>query len=469
MICAMSCATPRSFIGLLLTLALLGCIDRSASGEADAIAPEPPEPPCRVDGECDDDNPCTDDRCEPTFGCVFQPHLRACDDGDRCTEGESCSAGRCVGGAPRACDDGDGCTADRCDPEAGCVHEALPAGTWASTVVDDVGDVGAFSSLHVAADGTLHVAYRDERIRGLRHGRRAPGWPWTTAPVGDMPAGFYAAAALDPEGRVHIVSLDRDERLMHAVGEPDWRISWHAPVDEHPVAIDVDPSGRAHIAFYDAHERVRLATWSEGAEGIALEADGLGPGERWGIDLIVDPVGRDLYVISHRHDIEPHGAVEVASRSLDGGQWRSEIVAASTQSSWRADAFAGAVDPDGRLHLTLLLNGTLRYAVKEASGVWRNEAPLGELALAEVTLALDAAGRPLIAYTVRRGSSLDVLVGDGAGGWIDEQVDARPGPNVANGAWFDDPSPAFDPLDETWHMTYRDTTRRDLRHARRCR
>ncbi|HZN02987.1 MAG TPA: hypothetical protein VFD06_05320 [Candidatus Polarisedimenticolia bacterium] len=91
---------------------------------------------------CDDDNPCTDDPCDPTFGCLHTPrncldtnpctfdicdasdgcrHLPApagdqCDDGIACTIQDSCVANSgggmvCAGTVP-GCDDGNPCTTD---------------------------------------------------------------------------------------------------------------------------------------------------------------------------------------------------------------------------------------------------------------------------------------------------------------------------------------------------------------------
>jgi len=46
---------------------------------------------------CDDDNPCTDDSCDPIDGCVNAPNSAACDDGNACTSGDICQGGICAG------------------------------------------------------------------------------------------------------------------------------------------------------------------------------------------------------------------------------------------------------------------------------------------------------------------------------------------------------------------------------------
>lgn len=66
---------------------------------------------------CDDKNACTDDSCAPDKGCVYKPNAFACDDGDVCTVGDTCAASACQGGKANACDDGNPCTKGACDKD----------------------------------------------------------------------------------------------------------------------------------------------------------------------------------------------------------------------------------------------------------------------------------------------------------------------------------------------------------------
>ncbi len=73
--------------------------------------------------DCDDDNPCTGDSCEPKSGCVNDPLTGTpCTDGSLCTVDDACQQGACIPGAPLDCDDGNKCTTDSCDPDTGCSH-----------------------------------------------------------------------------------------------------------------------------------------------------------------------------------------------------------------------------------------------------------------------------------------------------------------------------------------------------------
>ena len=68
---------------------------------------------------CDDSNGCTDDSCSSAVGCVYQPNVLGCDDGDACTSADVCASGSC-GGNPLDCDDGNPCTSDFCHTQDGC-------------------------------------------------------------------------------------------------------------------------------------------------------------------------------------------------------------------------------------------------------------------------------------------------------------------------------------------------------------
>jgi hypothetical protein len=77
--------------------------------------------------DCNDGNPCTDDSCNPNKGCVQLNNSKACSDNDASTQGDVCKDGTCVPGALIDCDDGNPCTDDKLDKLKGCVHPPNPA------------------------------------------------------------------------------------------------------------------------------------------------------------------------------------------------------------------------------------------------------------------------------------------------------------------------------------------------------
>jgi hypothetical protein len=67
---------------------------------------------------CNDSNPCTDDFC---FGgeCKHGVNTVACDDGNACTSKDTCFGAKCAGAVVN-CEDNNPCTIDTCDSVSGC-------------------------------------------------------------------------------------------------------------------------------------------------------------------------------------------------------------------------------------------------------------------------------------------------------------------------------------------------------------
>ena len=70
---------------------------------------------------CADNNPCTDDSCDPVEGCLFYTNTMSCNDGDVCTTADQCAGGECLGGDLLVCDDANVCNGlETCDSDTGC-------------------------------------------------------------------------------------------------------------------------------------------------------------------------------------------------------------------------------------------------------------------------------------------------------------------------------------------------------------
>src|SRR5207245_1949642 len=83
---------------------------------------------------CNSSSPCTTDTCDALAGCQHTalPNGTSCSDGNACDGAETCQFGVCVAGTTLDCNDNNPCTADACDPLAGCQHAALANGTSCS-------------------------------------------------------------------------------------------------------------------------------------------------------------------------------------------------------------------------------------------------------------------------------------------------------------------------------------------------
>lgn len=70
--------------------------------------------------------------CDPASGICSNPNKpdgTTCNDGSACTEGDTCQAGVCKGGAQKVCSTTNPCLTTSCDPALGCVTAPKPAGT----------------------------------------------------------------------------------------------------------------------------------------------------------------------------------------------------------------------------------------------------------------------------------------------------------------------------------------------------
>lgn len=72
---------------------------------------------------CEDGNPCTDNVCDPTVGCLSSFNTASCEDGNPCTVNDACNQGVCVAGGPNNCNDNNECTNDSCEQGVGCRNE----------------------------------------------------------------------------------------------------------------------------------------------------------------------------------------------------------------------------------------------------------------------------------------------------------------------------------------------------------
>jgi hypothetical protein len=81
---------------------------------------------CLQDGDCNDQNICTDDKCN-AGKCQTTNNAALCTtDNNPCTEADTCKDGLCQG-TPLTCNDNNVCTADSCDLKTGkCAFVGIP-------------------------------------------------------------------------------------------------------------------------------------------------------------------------------------------------------------------------------------------------------------------------------------------------------------------------------------------------------
>ena len=77
---------------------------------------------CRDFEDCQLSSPCTFDYCDDDHACMHKPVEGECDDQDPCSLGDHCDQGECVGETYLECGDGNDCTIDLCTGQ-GCAYD----------------------------------------------------------------------------------------------------------------------------------------------------------------------------------------------------------------------------------------------------------------------------------------------------------------------------------------------------------
>ncbi|MCO4763558.1 MAG: hypothetical protein KC502_18755 [Myxococcales bacterium] len=162
--------------------------------------------------QCNDGNVCTLDACNPQAPgadpCLHTPSKGGCNDGSDCTEKDSCHDTTCKG-LPIVCNDGDPCTDDGCLATGGCIFQSAVDG---KACADDglpctADTCGNGSCTHVPSKGWCAIAgtcYKDgtktsgKACMGCNSGIKATDWSGLTGDVcddGDPCTGADACAS----------------------------------------------------------------------------------------------------------------------------------------------------------------------------------------------------------------------------------------------------------------------------------
>ncbi|MFC1591317.1 hypothetical protein ACFL43_02210 [Thermodesulfobacteriota bacterium] len=135
-----ACAENACYLGSCIVVGESCCddnLDNDLDGRMDCADADCPCHECDVDGECDDENVCTNDTCAGGQ-CQNVDISASCDDGDVCTEDSCDPAAGCVN-QDKVCDDGQYCNGvETCDAEQGCVNGVPPC---PDGPCDEAGDV----------------------------------------------------------------------------------------------------------------------------------------------------------------------------------------------------------------------------------------------------------------------------------------------------------------------------------------
>jgi len=109
---------------------------------------------CVQDADCDQEpKQCHEFKCE-AGECKEVPvdNNKPCSDGNFCTDPDTCQDGECVSGPTIDCDDNNECTEDSCDPASGCDNDPISTDEMVSCGVGE-----CFREVPKCTDGVLNV------------------------------------------------------------------------------------------------------------------------------------------------------------------------------------------------------------------------------------------------------------------------------------------------------------------------
>jgi hypothetical protein len=336
---------------------------------------------------------------------------------------------------------------------------AVSALAWQTTTVDDAGEVGTYTSLALDVEDLPHISYRDYRRMDLRYAH-FDGATWISETVDAVDdAGLYTSLALDSTDQPHIVHCAKAigapaslTRIRYASTDG---VTWISETIDSAglggayTSLALDSHDRPHISYYHSPTGDLAYVRHDGADWITETVVSAGDGGGY-TSLALDRA-------DHPHISYYDGANgDLRYATHDGVAWISDTVDSGGDVGLYTSL---ALDSDDRPHIGYCLGSgaaaactQLRYAYYDGAD-WITETVTSDDALTYISLALDGAGSPHIAYRGSAGLKVARLTSDG---WPIETADG--------GDVGDYPSLALDSAGYP-HVSYHDGAGGSLRYA----
>lgn len=302
---------------------------------------------------------------------------------------------------------------------ATCEAACTVADNWTSVAVDQVEDVGLYSSLVIDPAGALHITYYAVTANDLKYAACAADCTtaanWTAIAVDQTGSvGWWGSLAVDGSGRLHAAYYDLTNGVLKYAGctaacttPANWTT---VPVDVtggggYTASIAVDGTGRLHVGYH-SFDNVELryatcgAACTTAANWTAIGVSGPVGGQY--ASLAVDGDGAVHMTYLHGPDGDLVYTTCTAAQCTSGANWTTVPV---DQGGEVGTYSSLAVDGSGRLHVSYLdgTNDDLKYATCAAActtaASWQ-AATVDQAGMvgALSSLAVDGLGRLHVSY-----------------------------------------------------------------------
>ncbi len=276
------------------------------------------------------------------------------------------------------------------------VHSAEPG--WQTTVVDDSGDVGKWTSIAVDAEELPHISYFDQTNNNLKYAHYS-GDSWRIEPVDTVGVvGKYSSIGLDSSDRPHIAYYDGTyDDLMYAYNDGTaWDITVVADAGDMGsyCSLAIDSYDRPHIAYHAAGTANNLKyAYYYGFAWYTIVVDSPGNVGRW-TSVALDDF--DNPHISYQ-DFSNVNNCNLKYAYFDGDTWDVDVVDAAGNVGYHTSI---AIDSYNRPHISYRddTNMDLKYAWYDGENWHINVVDSAGDVGKFTSIALDIADNPRISY-----------------------------------------------------------------------
>ena len=322
--------------------------------------------------------------------------------------------------------------------------------TWRATIIDSTGNVGRYSSLAIASNGTIYILYLNDDGRILRLATVVGGSPSFEVVAG--PGAFVGdtSLALDARGDLHISYYDGNSTYVRyghraASGGPWNFTSVDIGYFEGYNRLALDTLGAPRIAYTTLSDTLRYAYLS-GSTWIREDVDPSTPGAKFE-SLAIDRSGNP--------HIAYYGSGQLRHASKPNLAWVIDIADARDYfGEFASIGISGEGEPSAAYYDST--NGSLWYAEETSTGWSRSVVDATGNPGQGISLVIGSDDQPRIAYYAQYLGELRYAMRVN-GTWEIQIADED-----YTVGW--EPSLALDG-NGTPHIAYYDFTRGALRHA----